>query len=346
MTEEQIAFALTEQFLPQFTLCNPYQNSRTPAHAEQIPQYTQAAMTIFDDPIRPITIWGYSSAFNPLAFVETILPPNLHYLLQSGQFLIDPTRTVLTQAPVFFDLNSESAQLKILAAYGHPNRWLKSSRDLKRYLYDHSSAIPCPADRFFHQHVPLTPTALQLKVNGNPFCTVPESPEGKELAQTLLHRAPNAGHKKVTLFRFGGQHWTLIDHASLPAPPRYFETQARALNKKPHIYRLPGREYADHLLNAALGIPYGSNVLGILTSQLAPGEMRMEPIDGILDLQVSSSPYGDSELAFHVRERTTSSAIIHSLYIDASQTFDPLRVSRLQRQTGRTRRGRAHGRSR
>jgi hypothetical protein len=99
-------------------------------------------------------------------------------------------------------------------------------------------------------------------------------------------------------------------------------------------------------LNAALGIPYGSNVLGILTSQLAPGEMRTEPIDGILDLQVSSSPYGDSELAFHVRERTTSSAIIHSLYIDASQTFDPLRVSRLQRQTGRTRRGRAHGRSR
>ena len=53
MTEEQIAFALTEQFLPQFTLCNPDQNSQTPAHAEQIPQYTQAAMTIFDDPIAP-----------------------------------------------------------------------------------------------------------------------------------------------------------------------------------------------------------------------------------------------------------------------------------------------------
>ena len=147
MTEEQIAFALTEQFLPQFTLCNPDQNSRAPAHVEQIPQYTQAAMTIFDDPTRPITIWGYSSAFNPLAFVETILPPNLHYLLQSGQFLIDPTRTILTQAPVFFDLNSESAQLKILAAYGHPNRWLKSSRDLKRYLYDSSSTIPASSTR-------------------------------------------------------------------------------------------------------------------------------------------------------------------------------------------------------
>ncbi len=346
MTEEQIASDLAEQFLPQFTLCTPEQDSQAPVHSERIRQYTQAVMTIFHDPIRPISIWGYSSAFNPLASVETILPPNFHYLLQSAQSLIDPTRTALTQAPIFFDLNSESAQLKILAAYGHPNRLLKSSRDLKRYLYDHSSAIPCPADRFFHQHVPLTSTALQLRVNGNPFCTVPESPDAKELAQTLLHRAPNAGYKEATLFRFDRQHWTLIDHASLPAPPLYFETQARALHKKPHIYRLPGREYADHLLNAALGIPYGSNLLRILTSQLAPGEIRTEPIDGILDLQVSSSPYGDSEPAFHVRERTTSSAIIHSLYMDASQTLDPLRVSRLHRQTGRTRRGRAHGRSR
>ena len=346
MTEGQIAFALTEQFLPQFTLCNPDQNSGTPAHAEQIPQYTQAAMTIFDDPIRPITIWGYSSAFNPLAFVETILPPNLHYLLQSGQFLIDPTRTILTQAPVFFDLNSESAQLKILAAYGHPDRWLKSSRDLKRYLYDHSSAISCPADRFFHQHIPLTSAALQVRINGDPFCTVPESPAAKELAQTLLHRAPNAGLKKATLFRFNEQHWTLIDHASLPAPSRYFEAQARALHNKPHIYRLPGQEYADQLLNATLGIPYGSNVLGILTSQLAQGDTRIEPIGGILDLQISSSPYGDSELAFHVREQTTNSTILHSLYMEASQTLDPLKVSMPRRQAGRTRRGRAHGRSR
>jgi len=140
-------------------LCTPEQDSRASLYSEQIRQYTQAAMIIFDDPTHPITIWGYSSAFNPLAFVETILPPNFHYLLQSGQFLIDPTRTVLAQAPTFFDLNSESAQLKVLAAYGHPNRWLKSSRDLKRYLYDHSSAIPCPADRVFHQHIPLTPTA-------------------------------------------------------------------------------------------------------------------------------------------------------------------------------------------
>lgn len=346
MIEEQIAVGLKEQFLPQFTLCTPGQDSRATVHSERIRQYTQAAMTIFDDPMHPITIWGYSSAFNPLALVETILPPNFHYLLQSSQFLIDPTRTVLTQAPIFFDLNSESAQLTILAAYGHPNRWLRSSRDLKRYLYDHSSAIPCPADRFFRQHFPLTSTALQLRVNGNPFCTIQESPAGKELVETLLHRAPNAGYKKATLFRFDGQHWTLIDYASLPAPSRYFEAQARALHNKPHIYRLPGHEYADQLLNTALGIPYGSNVLGILTSQLAPGDTRTEPIDGILDLQVSSSPYGDSELAFHVRERTTSSTILHSFYMEASRTFDPLRVSRPRRQTGRTRRGRAHGRSR
>jgi hypothetical protein len=346
MTEEQIAFGLVEQFLPQFTLCNPEQNPRMPVHSERIRQYTQAAMTIFDDPTHPITIWGYSSAFNPLAFVETILPPNFHYLLQCGQFLIDPTRTVLIQAPVFFDLVSESAQLRILAAYGHPNRWLQSSRDLKRYLYDPSGAIPCPADRFFRQHIPPTTAALQVRVNSDPFCTLPDNPAGKELAETLLHRAPRAGFKEATLFHLGGQHCTLIDHASLPTPPRYFEAQARAPHSKPHIYRLPGREYADHLLNTALGMPYGSNLLGVLTSQLAPGETRIEPIDGILDLQVSSSPYGDAELAFHVRERTTSSAILHSLYMEASQTLDPLKVSRLHRQAGRTRRGRAHGRSR
>jgi hypothetical protein len=346
MTEEQIAVGLTEQFLPQFARCIPNQNSRAPVHTERIRQYTQAAMTIFDGLTHPVTIWGYSSAFNPLAFVETILPPNFHYLLQCGQSLIDPTRTVLTQAPIFFDLNSESAQLRILTAYGHPDRWLKSSRYLKRYLYDPLSAIPCPADRFFHQHIPLTSNTLQLRVNGDPFCTVPESPAGKELAETLLHRAPNAGLKEATLFALDGQYWTQIDHASLPAPPRYFETLARAPHNKPHVYRLPGREYADHLLNTALGIPYGSNLLRILTSQLAPGETRIEPIDGILDLQVSSSPYGDSELAFHVRERTTSGAILHSLYMEASQTLDPLGVSHPHRQTGRTRRGRAHGRSR
>jgi len=346
MTEEQIAIGLTEQFLPQFLLSNPNQDSQAPAHSERIRQYTQAALTIFDDPMQPITIWGYSSAFNPLAFVETILPPNLHYLLQSAQFLIDPTRTVLTQTPVFFDLNLESAQLRILAAYGHPNRWLQSSRDLKRYLYGPSSAIPCPADRFFRQHIPLTSTALQLTVNGTPFCTVPESPAGKELAETLLRRASNAGYKEASLFSLDGQHQTLIDHVSLPAPSRYFEAQARALHNKPHIYRLPGREYADHLLNTALGIPYGSNLLRIFTSQLAPGETRIEAINGILDLQVSSSPYGDSELAFHVRERTTSSTILHSLYMEASQTLDPLRLFRQHRQSGRTRRGRAHGRSR
>ena len=346
MTEEQIAFGLMEQFLPQFTLSNPDQNSQALVHSERIRQYTQAARTVFDHPLHPITIWGYSSAFNPLAFVETIQPPNFHYLLQFGHFLIDPTRTVLTKAAVFFDLASESAQLRILAAYGHPNRWLKSSRDLKRYLYDPSSAIPCPADRFFRQHIPLTSTALQLRVNGDLFCTVPESPAGKELAETLLRRASNAGYKAATLFSLDGQHQTLIDHASLLAPSRYFEAQARALHNKPHIYRLPGGEYADHLLNAALGIPYGSNLLRILTSQLAPGEMRMEAIDGILDLQVSSSPYSDSELAFHVRERTTSSTILHSLYMDASHTLDPLRLSWPHRQSGRTRRGRAHGRPR
>ena len=346
MTEEQIASGLTDQLLPQFTLCTPEQDSRASLYSEQIRQYTQAAMIIFDDPTHPITIWGYSSAFNPLAFVETILPPNLHYLLQSAKFLIDPTRTVLTHAPVFFDLNLESAQLRILAAYGHPTRWLKSSRDLKRYLYDPSSAIQCPADRFFRQHIPLTSTALQLRVNGDPFSTVPESPAGEELAETLLRRTSNAGYKEATLFSLDGQHQTLIDHASLPAPSRYFEAQARALHNKPHIYRLPGREYADHLLNTALGIPYGSNLLRIFTSQLAPGETRIEPVNGILDLQVSSSPYGDSELAFHVRERTTSSTILHSLYMDASHTLDPLRLSQPHRQSGRTRRGRAHGRSR
>lgn len=346
MTEEQIAFGLTEQFLPQFTLSNPDQDSQSPAHSERIRQFTQAALTIFDDPMHPITIWGYSSAFNPLAFVETILPPDFHYLLQSAQFLIDPTRTVLTHAPVFFDLNSESAQLRILAAYGHPSQWLKSSRDLKRYLYDLSSAIPCPPDRFFSEHIPITSKALQVRVNGNPFCTVPESPAGKELAETLLHRAPNAGYKEAAIFRFDGKHRTVIDHASLPAPSLYFEAKARALHNKPHIYRLPGREYAEQLLNAVLGIPYGSNRLRVLNSQLAPGETRMEPINGVLDLQVSSSPYGDSELAFHVCERTASSTILLSLYMDASKSLDPLEQLRPRRQTGRTRRGRGHGRSR
>ncbi len=346
MTEEQIASGLTDQLLPQFTVFTPDQSSRTSLHSERIRQYTQAALTIFDDPLHPITIWGYPSAFNPLAFVETILPPNFHYLLQSGQFLIDPTRTVLTQAPVVFDLNSESAQLRILAAYGHPNRWLKSSRDLKRYLYDLSGAIPCPADRFFREHIPVTSKALQLRLNGNPFCTVPECPAGRELAETLLHRAPNAGYKEAALFRFDGQHPTSIDHASLPAPSRYFEAQARALHNKPHIYRLPGREYAEHLLNAALGIPYGSNLLRVLTSQLAAGETRIEPINGVLDLQVSSSPYGDSELAFHVRERTKSSTILLSLYMDASKSLDPLQQPRPRHQTGLTRPGRGHGRSR
>jgi hypothetical protein len=245
MTEEQLAFGLTKQLLPQFTVYNPGPNSRALIHSERIRQYTQAAISIFDDPMHPISIWGYSSAFNPLAFVETILPPNFHYLLQSGQFLFDPTRTVLTQAPVFFDLASEVTQLKIIAAYGHPNRWLKASRDLKRYLYDPLSAIPCPADRFFRQHIPPTTSALQIRINGNPFCTVPESPAGTELAETLLHRAPNAGLKDATLFRLAGQHWTLIDHASLPAPPRYFEAQALTPHSKPQIYRLPGREYAD-----------------------------------------------------------------------------------------------------
>ena len=346
MTEEQIASGLTDQFLPQFTLSNPDQESQAPAHSERVRQYTQAALTIFDDPLHPITIWGYSSAFNPLAFVETILPPNFHYLLQSGQSLIDPTRTVLTHAPVFFDLNLESAQLRILAAYGHPSRWLKSSRDLNRYLYDSLSAIPCPADRFFRQHIQRATTPLQLRVNDTPFCTLPEIPAGKELAETLLHRAPNAGYKEAALFRFDGQHPTLIDHASLPAPSRYFEAQARALHNKPHIYRLPGREYAEHLLNAALGMPCGSNLLRVLTSQLAAGETRMEPIKGVLDLQVSSSPYGDSELAFHVCERTASSTILQSLYMDASKSLDPLEQLRPRRQTGRTRGGRGHGRSR
>jgi len=90
---------------------------------------------------------------------------------------------------------------------------------------------------------------------------------------------------------------------------------------------------------------YGRNLLRILTSQLAPGETRTEPIYGILDLQISSSPYGDSELAFHVRERVTNSTILLSLYMEASQTFYPPRQSRTHRQAGRNRPGRDHGRS-
>jgi hypothetical protein len=345
MTEEQISFGLTEQFLPQFTLSNPDQDSQAPAHSERIRQYTQAALTIFDDPMHPITIWGYSSAFNPLAFVETILPPNFHYLLQSGQFLIDPTRTVLNKVPIFFDLASESAQLRILAAYGHPSRWLKSSRGLNRYLYDSLSAMPCPADRFFRQHIQRATTPLQLRVNDTPFCTLPESLAGKELAETLLHRAPNAGYKEATLYALDGQKWVRMNHVSLPDPPHYFETLAHAPCNRPHIYRLPGREYAEHLLDTALGIPYGSNLLRVLTSQLATGETRTEPINGVVDLQVSSSPYGDSELAFHVCERTASSTILLSLYMDASKSLDPLEKLCPHRQSGRTRRGRGHGRS-
>jgi len=102
MNKEQVALGLTEQFLPQFSLCNPGQDSQAPEHSERIRQYTYAAITIFDDPMHSITVWGYSPAFNPFAFVET-LPPNFHYLLQSGQFLIDPTRTVLTQTPIVLD---------------------------------------------------------------------------------------------------------------------------------------------------------------------------------------------------------------------------------------------------
>lgn len=91
---------------------------------------------------------------------------------------------------------------------------------------------------------------------------------------------------------------------------------------------------------------YGINLPWILTSQLFPGETRTEPINGILVLQVSLPQNGDSELAFHVHERTTSSTILISLYIGAFQTLSPPRQSRLRRQAVRTRRGRGHGRSR
>ena len=103
-------------------------------------------------------------------------------------------------------------------------------------------------------------------------------------------------------------------------------------------------QFADH--PGVEARRFGSNLLRILTSQLAPGETRTEPIFGILDLQVRSSPYGDSELAFHVRERATNSTILISLYMEASQTLYPPRQSRTYRQAGRNRRGRGHGRSR
>jgi hypothetical protein len=91
---------------------------------------------------------------------------------------------------------------------------------------------------------------------------------------------------------------------------------------------------------------YGTSLPWILTSQLVPGETRTEPINGILVLQVSLPQNGDSELAFHVHERTTSSTILLSSYMESPQTLHPPQQSRLRRQAGRTRRGRGHGRSR
>jgi hypothetical protein len=83
---------------------------------------------------------------------------------------------------------------------------------------------------------------------------------------------------------------------------------------------------------------YGTNLPWILTSQLVLGETRTEPINGILVLQVSFPQDGDSELAFHVHERTTSSTILLSLYMEAPRILNPPQQSPPRRQAGRTRR--------
>ena len=68
---------------------------------------------------------------------------------------------------------------------------------------------------------------------------------------------------------------------------------------------------------------YGTNLTWIVTSQLALGETRTEPTNGILVLPVSFAQDVDSELAFHVHERTTSSTILLSIYMEAPQSLHP-----------------------
>ncbi len=345
MTRAELEQCLTIDFLPLLGDSSQEMSVRPIVSTDRIRLFTTKALTVFDSHSAPAALWGYSSAFNPLAFVETIMPPNFHYLLHCDHWVIDPVRTGLSKRPFIFDLDKEDDQLAILSAYGHPSRWLSCSKDLSRYIWKPDQTIACPIDYVFHDHKTIKQGTVQVRTDHTPLCTLPSTKNGLIFAQTLVRRAFLAGCKEATLYENDGSNWNLLERIVIPEPARYFADRAQASEPRARIYRLPGRSYALHLLGAAIGIPQANTLLRNLTQDMGVNETRLQPLQNLLELHVSSSPYGDADFAFHIREKLSDPSVMRPLYMDAAQALKPGDRKPHGRQYAPRRRGRSQTRS-
>src|SRR6202035_956089 len=123
MTTDRIEKQLTEEFLPRIQPAALVAGTRAGLSVSRLKDCTTTALAVFDRAEHPATVWGYCSAFNPLAYVETIMPPHFHYLIQIERTIIDPIRTALLQKPIHYNIDSEDDQMRMISAYGHPSRW-------------------------------------------------------------------------------------------------------------------------------------------------------------------------------------------------------------------------------
>ena len=76
--------SLTDDFLPHIASRTEQMEARPILSVERLRFYTGSAIEIFSRSDCQLRLWGYSSAFNPLAYVETIMPPNLGDQVKSG----------------------------------------------------------------------------------------------------------------------------------------------------------------------------------------------------------------------------------------------------------------------
>jgi hypothetical protein len=127
-----------------------------------------------------------------------------------------------------------------------------------------------------------------------------------------------ADRKAISLFHHESGRWNREAELLMPTPEQYFQNRTVLSTTSAMIYRLPGREFAHHLLKTILGSVQATTRLEALSSKLDTNESRVASINGLFALIVSSSPYGDGDLSFHIQEKTQDGSSLHNIYIDAS----------------------------
>jgi hypothetical protein len=342
MTADELQALILTTFLPRVVLIV---GDRPLLSVERIRVLTTIALEYLGRTTQKMQLWGYCSAFNPLAFVETIMPPNFHYLIQSDRIIFDPIRTALSNHPVIYNLDSLSDEYALLSAYGHPSRWLSCSTDLMRYAWIPDLAVRLTTDPIFKHHHASEEGSLQVRIDNAPLCTIPPSVTGANLATTIVSRAYLTGCREATLHTFGTSQWKLFERKLLPDPAQYFAERLKAREKDARIYRLPSRTYALHLLAAAIGTAPASALLRTLSLDMAKNETRFQPVQQILEVHVSASPYDDAELVYHIREKATDTSTLQAIYIDASRQPKTNAQNNLSRKYAPRRRSRSQSRS-